>query len=208
LNYELLLSFVFATSALACSPGPDNIYVLMQSITNGKQYGLATVAGLITGCIVHTTLVAFGVSAIIKENDNLYFAIKLFGALYLFYLAYKVFKSNTSITLNNSNIAKKSLMQLFKQGFIMNVLNPKVSIFFLAFFPGFLFSDTLSTVIQFYVLGFLFMTVSLIIFSTIAILAGTISDYIKQNKNIGIVLKWLQIIVFVGIAFFILISEK
>lgn len=180
----------------------------MQSITNGKQYGLATVAGLITGCIVHTTLVAFGVSAIIKENDNLYFAIKLFGALYLFYLAYKVFKSNTSITLNNSNIAKKSLMQLFKQGFIMNVLNPKVSIFFLAFFPGFLFSDTLSTVIQFYVLGFLFMAVSLIIFSTIAILAGTISDYIKQNKNIGIVLKWLQIIVFVGIAFFILISEK
>jgi threonine/homoserine/homoserine lactone efflux protein len=208
LNYELLLSFVIATSALACSPGPDNIYVLMQSITNGKQYGLATVAGLITGCIVHTTLVAFGVSAIIKENDNLYFAIKLFGALYLFYLAYKVFKSNTSITLNNSNIPKKSLIQLFKQGFIMNVLNPKVSIFFLAFFPGFLFSNTLSTVTQFYVLGFLFMAVSLFIFSTIAILAGTISDYIKQNKNIGIVLKWLQIIVFVGIAFFILISEK
>lgn len=208
MNYELLLSFVIATSALACSPGPDNIYVLMQSITNGKQYGLATVAGLITGCIVHTTLVAFGVSAIIKENDNLYFAIKLFGALYLFYLAYKVFKSNTSITLNNSNIPKKSLIQLFKQGFIMNVLNPKVSIFFLAFFPGFLFSNTLSTVTQFYVLGFLFMAVSLFIFSTIAILAGTISDYIKQNKNIGIVLKWLQIIVFVGIAFFILISEK
>ncbi len=208
MNYELLLSFVIATSALAFSPGPDNIYVLMQSITNGKQYGLATVAGLISGCIVHTTLVAFGVSAIIKENDNLYFAIKLFGALYLFYLAYKVFRSETNITLDNANVPKKSLLQLFKQGFIMNVLNPKVSIFFLAFFPGFLFSDTMSTVTQFYVLGFLFMTVSLIIFSTIAILAGTISDYIKQHKNVGVVLKWLQIIVFVGIAFFILISEK
>jgi len=208
LNYELLFSFVIATLALACSPGPDNIYVLMQSITNGKQYGLATVAGLITGCIVHTTLVAFGVSAIIKENDKLYFAIKLFGGLYLFYLAYKVFKSNTSITLSNTNIPKKSLKQLFKQGFIMNVLNPKVSIFFLAFFPGFLFSNTLSTVIQFYVLGLLFMAVSLIIFSAIAILAGTISDYIKQNESIGIFLKWLQIIVFVGIAFFILLSEK
>jgi threonine/homoserine/homoserine lactone efflux protein len=208
LNYELLLSFVIATSALACSPGPDNIYVLMQSITNGKLYGLATVAGLITGCIVHTTLVAFGVSAIIKENDNLYFTIKLFGALYLFYLAFKVFKSNSSITLNNFNIPKKSLTNLFKQGFIMNVLNPKVSIFFLAFFPGFLFSNSLSTVTQFYVLGFLFMAVSLIIFSTIAILAGTISDYIKQHKNVGVFLKWLQIIVFVGIAIFILISEK
>ena len=90
----------------------------------------------------------------------------------------------------------------------MNVLNPKVSIFFLAFFPGFLFSNTLSTVIQFYVLGLLFMAVSLIIFSAIAILAGTISDYIKQNESIGIFLKWLQIIVFVGIAFFILLSEK
>jgi len=208
LNYEILLSFVFATSALAFSPGPDNIYVLMQSITNGKQYGLATVAGLISGCIVHTTLVAFGVSAVIKENDNLYFAIKLFGALYLLYLAYKAFRSDASIALDNSNVPKKGLLQLFKQGFIMNVLNPKVSIFFLAFFPGFLFSETISTVIQFYVLGFLFMAVSLIIFSIIAILAGTISDYIKQHKNVGVVLKWLQIFVFVGIAVFILISEK
>jgi len=208
LNYELILSFVIATSALAWTPGPDNIYVLMQSITNGKQYGLATVAGLISGCIVHTTLVAFGVSAIIKENDNLYFAIKLFGALYLLYLAYKAFRSDASIALDNSNVPKKGLLQLFKQGFIMNVLNPKVSIFFLAFFPGFLFSETISTVIQFYVLGFLFMAVSLIIFSIIAILAGTISDYIKQHKNVGVVLKWLQIFVFVGIAVFILISEK
>ena len=208
MNYDLLFSFVLATSALACSPGPDNIYVLMQSITNGKQYGLATVAGLISGCIVHTTLVAFGVSAIIKENDNLYFAIKLFGALYLFYLAYKVFKGDSRIIMNNNNVPKKSLMQLFKQGFIMNVLNPKVSIFFLAFFPGFLFSNSMSTVLQFYVLGFLFMAVSLVIFSTIAILAGSISDYIKQSKNIGVVLKWLQIVVFVGIAIFILISKK
>ncbi|MGB1307880.1 MAG: LysE family translocator [Oceanihabitans sp.] len=208
MNYEILFSFVVATSALACSPGPDNIYVLMQSITNGKQYGLATVAGLISGCIIHTTLVAFGVSAIIKENDSLYFAIKLFGALYLFYLAYKVFKGDSRIMLSNTNAPKKSLIQLFKQGFIMNVLNPKVSIFFLAFFPGFLFSSTLSSVIQFYVLGFLFMAVSLVIFSAIAILAGSISNYIKQNDKVGIVLKWLQIIVFVGIAIFILFSEK
>ena len=208
MNYELLITFVSATTALACSPGPDNIYVLMQSITNGKKYGLATVAGLISGCIVHTTLVAFGVSAIIKENDSLYFAIKLFGALYLFYLAYKVWRSDGNILIDNNNVPKKGMKQLYQQGFIMNVLNPKVSIFFLALFPGFLFSETLSTVTQFYVLGFLFMAVSLVIFSSIAILAGTISDYIKQHQNIGQILKWLQIIVFVGIALFILISEK
>ena len=83
-----------ATSALAISPGPDNIYVLVQSIANGKSYGIATVCGLITGCIVHTTLLAFGVSAIIKANENLFFGIKLLGAFYLLYLAYKVFRSD------------------------------------------------------------------------------------------------------------------
>ncbi|WP_456439913.1 LysE family translocator [Psychroserpens sp.] len=190
------------------SPGPDNIYVLMQSIVNGKKFGLATVAGLISGCLVHTTLVAFGVSAIIKENDSLFFIIKLFGALYLLYLAYKVFLSKSEFELNSDHIPKKSVVQLFKQGFIMNVLNPKVSIFFLAFFPGFLFSDTLSTITQFYVLGFLFMGVSAIIFSSIAILAGSISEYIKQHKRIGLYLKWLQIIVFVAIAILIFTSEK
>jgi len=208
LNYDLLLSFILATSALAISPGPDNIYVLMQSLVNGKKYGIATVCGLITGCLVHTTLVAFGVSAIIKQNDSLFFIIKLFGALYLLYLAFNVYKSDAELSLNSNNIPKKSTIQLFKQGFIMNVLNPKVSIFFLAFFPGFLFSNTLSTITQFYVLGFIFMIVSFIIFSIIAVLSGLISEYIKKHKNVGFILKWLQIIVFVGIAIFILLSEK
>nr|WP_255572984.1 LysE family translocator [Hanstruepera marina] len=194
-----------ATSALAISPGPDNIYVLTQSVVNGSKYGLATTAGLISGCIIHTTLLAFGVSVIIRESETLFFAIKLLGALYLVYLAYKVYKSSSAIHLSNGYIPKKSLIQLFKQGFIMNVLNPKVTIFFLAFFPGFLFSDTLSTVLQFYVLGFVFMAVSLIIFSFIALLAGKISDYIKSHKNLGFVLKWLQIVVFISIAILILI---
>lgn len=202
---ETLLSFVIATAILAFSPGPDNIFVLTQSIVNGKKYGLATVLGLISGCLVHTSLLGFGVSAIIKESENVFFAIKLFGAIYLLYLAYKVFKSDASILLSEEIVAKKTTFQLFKQGFIMNVLNPKVSIFFLAFFPGFLFSDSISTVFQFYVLGLLFMLVSLIIFSTIAILAGVISVKIKENKNIGLYLKWMQIIVFVVIAVFILL---
>jgi len=205
LNYDILISFIIATAALAFSPGPDNIYVLMQSISHGKKFGLATVFGLISGCLVHTTFVAFGVSALIKENGHLFFSIKLFGAAYLVYLAYKVYKSDGSLHLNSENVPKKSVSQLFKQGFLMNVLNPKVSLFFLALFPGFLFSSTLNEVTQFYVLGLLFMAVSFIIFSTIAILAGSISNYIKQHKHIGNYLKWLQIIVFVGIAVFILL---
>ena len=200
---------MLATAALAVSPGPDNIYVLMQGVANGKKFGLATTTGLISGCLVHTTLLAFGISVLIKENDQLFLFIKLFGALYQWYLAYKVFRSPGSLELSNSKaIPKKSLGQLFRQGFIMNVLNPKVTIFFLAFFPGFLFSDTLSTVVQFYILGLLFMLVSFIIFSLIALLSGTISYYIKTNHGIGIFLKWLQIFVFIGIGVYILLSDK
>jgi len=205
LNYDILISFALATSVLAISPGPDNIYVLVQSITNGKSYGLATVSGLITGCIIHTTLLAFGVSAIIKANENLFFVIKVLGALYLFYLAFKVFKSQSQLNLDIEATPKKSLKGLFVQGFFMNVLNPKVTIFFLAFFPGFLFSDSLSNLVQFYILGGIFMLVSFIIFSAIALLAGNIKTYIAKHENSGLALKWLQIVVFIGIAVFILL---
>ena len=205
MNYEILISFALATSALAFSPGPDNIYVLVQSITNGKSYGLVTVCGLITGCIVHTTLLAFGVSDIIASNESPFFVIKLLGALYLMFLAYKVFKSDGQLNLESDVAPKKSLKGLFIQGFFMNVLNPKVTIFFLAFFPGFLFSDSMSTVWQFYILGGVFMFVSFVIFSTIALLAGQIKTYTLNHENSGLIFKWLQIVVFVGIAVFILI---
>jgi len=205
LNYDILFSFALATSILAISPGPDNIYVLVQSISNGKLFGLATVCGLITGCIVHTTLLAFGVSAIIKSNESIFLAIKVLGSLYLLYLAFKVFRSNSDLNLEAGNVEKRSLKGLFIQGFFMNVLNPKVTIFFLAFFPGFLFSDSMSTVLQFYILGAIFMIVSFIIFSGIALLASQIKTYTLNHKNSGIVFKWLQIIVFIGIAIFILL---
>ena len=202
---ETLFSFVFATAILAISPGPDNIFVLTQSIVNGTKYGIATVLGLMSGCLVHTTLVAFGVSAIIKENDSLFFIIKLLGASYLLFLAYKVYKSDAKIVLSNSNIQKESTFQLFKKGFIMNVLNPKVALFFLAFFPQFLFSKTISNVIQFYTLGALFIAVSFLVFTIIAILAGSISSYLKENAKVGVYLKWGQIIVFTFIAIMILL---
>lgn len=202
---EELISFVIAVSLLAISPGPDNIFVLMQSVVHGKKYGLATIVGLMTGCIIHTVFLALGVSTIIKNNSFIFFGIKLFGALYLFFLAYKVFKSSSVISISTHEIEKKSPVQLFKVGFIMNVLNPKVTLFFLALFPGFLFSESLSLSVQFFILGALFIAVSFIVFSVIALLGGAISKEIKKSKNIGIWLKWLQIVVFISIAVFILI---
>ncbi len=205
MDTNILLSFIASVTLLAISPGPDNIFVLMQSVIYGKKYGLATVIGLMTGCIIHTSLVAFGISSIIKTNDKLFYGIKIIGACYLLYLAYKVFKSSSEIKMNLEEIQKKSPFQLVKIGFLMNVLNPKVTVFFLALFPSFLFSESLSIVIQFYVLGGLFILTSFVVFSFIAILGGNISEKIQKNKNIGVCLQWMQIIVFVGIALFILI---
>lgn len=206
MNIEILIGFIVATFMLAITPGPDNIYVMMQSIVNGRKYGIATVLGLMSGCLIHTSVVAFGASTVLQQNPKLFFAIKLFGALYLVYLAYKVYKSSGNIELGNDAVPQKTVYELFKQGFIMNVLNPKVTLFFLALFPGFLFSKTINKVIQFYVLGLLFILVSFVVFGAIAVLAGTISESIKKNKNIGIYMKWLQIVVFIGIAIFIMLT--
>ena len=206
MEYEILIGFILATAALAISPGPDNIFVLTLSMTNGKKYGLAVVAGLMTGCLVHTTLLAFGVSEVIKRSPTVFWVIKLFGALYLLYLAVLVFKEGSGIALSKGNKTYLRLSGLFKKGFWMNVLNPKVTIFFLAFFPGFLFSSSINTVIQFYVLGLLFIVVSSVIFGSIALLAGSISSYLEKTPRISVFFKWLQIVVFVGIAAYLLLG--
>ena len=201
---EALLSFVVATCVLALSPGPDNMYVLSQSLVNGSKSALATTAGLISGCIVHTTLLAFGFSAVITTNPSLFFGIKVVGALYLLYLAYAVFKSNATLEFSQ-NAPKKSSSQLFKQGVLMNLLNPKVMLFFLALFPQFLWQPQTDTVLQFYILGITFMVVSFIVFATIALLAGRVSAFLNKKKHTGVFLKWLQILVFLAIAAFILV---
>ncbi|NKI32959.1 LysE family translocator [Muricauda sp. DJ-13] len=206
MDYEILIGFITATLALSISPGPDNIFVLAISLANGSKKGLAVVAGLMTGCLIHTTLVAFGVSALVRENESLFLIIKLLGVAYLLYLTFLVFRSEGKIELSNANGTQKGLFGLFKKGFWMNVLNPKVTIFFLAFFPGFLFSETISTVVQFYILGLLFIFFSSLVFGAIALGAGTISSYIAKTPGVGVFLKWLQIVVFLGIAAYLLLS--
>ena len=202
---ETLSAFIFATAILAISPGPDNIFVLTQSIVNGKKYGIATVFGLMTGCLVHTTFVAFGVSTLIEQQPLFFIGIKIFGASYLLYLAYQVYKSDVKITFSTEQVLTKKTIKLFKKGFLMNVLNPKVTIFFLAFFPQFLFSKQLSHLVQFYILGLLFVLVSFFVFGMIALMGGQISAAISKSKNIGYYLKWGQIVVFVVISIFIIL---
>lgn len=151
---------------------------------------------------MHTSFVAFGVSAIISSSPSLFFLLKLCGALYLGYLAYKTFKSGQEIHL--VEVEKKTLKKLFKQGFIMNVVNPKVSIFFLAFLPGFLYNTTQSTIVQLYVLGGIFMVQAFLIFLGVAVLSGELSAYLKNKKSFNATIKWIQVIAFICIAIFIL----
>ncbi|MCL6218047.1 LysE family translocator [Zunongwangia pacifica] len=200
-----LLPFLTATILLTLTPGPDIIYVLVQGMANGKKHAIVTALGLVSGVVVHTTLVAFGVSAVIKQSETIFVIIKCLGAAYLFYLAYNVFKSDPDIAFSAEGIKQKSLFGLYRQGFIMNVLNPKVTIFFLALFPGFLWDPEGNTVLQFYILGLIFMFQALLIFSLVAILAGNISKYLQKHRKSGVVLKWIQIFAFIGIGVFILI---
>ncbi|HSP40301.1 MAG TPA: LysE family translocator [Gillisia sp.] len=202
---ENLLPFLTASVLLTLSPGPDIMYVLVQSLSNGIRAGILTTMGLVSGILIHTSLVAFGVSAILKESETVYLIIKILGACYLFYLAYRVWMSKVEFSVQTNSGLKPEGLALFKRGFIMNVINPKVTIFFLAFFPGFIWDPTGNTIYQFYLLGGLFMIQAFMIFGIVAILAGKIAMYLNQHSDAGIIFKWLQIFVFVGIGIFILL---
>ncbi len=154
--------------------------------------------------MIHTSLVAFGVSAIIRQSEYVFLIIKILGAVYLLYLAWQVYKSDPEIAFSAEGIRDKNLGALYRQGFIMNVLNPKVGIFFLAFFPGFLWEPEGNTIMQFYVLGIIFMLQALLIFSIVALLADKISVYIKSHPKSGHFLKWMQVVIFILIAVLIL----
>lgn len=189
-------------------PGPDIIYVIMQSISNGKKYGIVTAFGLVSGIIIHTTLIAFGVAAMIQKSDILFFMIKIFGAVYLFYLAFKTYRSSSEINLSENGIAKKPLMDLYKQGFIMNLLNPKVIIFFLAFFPGFIVESKGNITGQIYILGLLFMLQAFLVFSFVAVISDQLTLFLRGNKKFKKNLHWFQIIIYIAIGIYILFSNK
>ena len=205
---SILISFSIASFLLALAPGPDNFFVLTFSAKYGKTLGLFTVLGLVSGCLVHTTLVAFGVSALIINNDFLFSLLMYVGAFYLLFIAFKVYKSDNSIKeldQANNQIGK---FKVFVNGFLMNILNPKVLAFFLAFFPTFIFSESINPLIQFYILGGIFMIITLIVFSSIAVFSSLIYRNFKKYRFYTDLLKWLNIIVLISIAIIILFSEN
>ncbi len=197
---ESCLAFSLAALLLALSPGPDNIFVLTQAVARGARYGVAVASGLITGCIVHTSIVALGFAVILRDNDWLLFLIKIAGAVYLLFLAYKIYRSDAAIQFIEDTANRQSWWKLYRVGITMNLLNPKVTLFFLALLPQFVVPHAMAEWIQIYILGGIFMLVSLITFYLIAFLGGNVARFIRSSQWFGPVMKWIQIVVFIGIA--------
>ena len=174
-----ILLFFISSLALTMMPGPDILFVINQSLRD-KKSGLLVAFGLCSGLIIHTLILALGLSAIIEQNDNVIIFFKYFGSAYLFYLAFQEFKKN-------GVISERMKENFYLRGVFMNLINPKVLIFFLAYFPNFLFSDTISTSYQFIILGAIFILQALIIFSIVSITSNRLISILNvdaSNKKI------------------------
>jgi threonine/homoserine/homoserine lactone efflux protein len=183
MDIQILISFIIASVALTLMPGPDIIFVLTESITKGAKHGIGIALGLVTGLLLHTLAASVGLSIIIKESTVSFTIIKTLGAFYLFYLAYKSFKEKPfSSTEDNHKDGSFSLKKLFLKGLFMNILNPKVSLFFIAFFPKFLFSMQLSISQQFSTLGIIFMIQAFLVFSLVSLFASKLT-FLKTNEK-------------------------
>ncbi|MCW8933220.1 MAG: LysE family translocator [Gammaproteobacteria bacterium] len=179
---ESIFAFVITSALLSIAPGPDNIFVLTQSALYGKKSGILVTFGLCTGLIVHTTAVALGVAVIFQTSVVAFTALKVAGAMYLAYLAWQAFRASAkNLQVTESNL--RSNGALYRRGIIMNITNPKVSIFFLAFLPLFTSPENGSLAPQIFLLGAVFICVALVIFSTIALLAGVLGTWLQRSPK-------------------------
>ena len=179
---ESIAAFIVASALLSIAPGPDNIFVLTQSALYGKKSGIFVTLGLCTGLIVHTTAVALGIAAIFQTSVIAFTILKVLGALYLAYLAWQAFRASVS-TIKSPSSNLRSSGALYCRGIIMNVTNPKVSIFFLAFLPQFASPENGQIAPQIFLLGSIFIFVALVIFSVIALLAGVLGSWFNSSPK-------------------------
>jgi len=200
---EELFSFLLASILLTLAPGPDILLVLSESLTKGSKSALMLAAGLVCGLSFHTLVLVLGWGQFIGFYPNLIVVIKICGALYFLYLAIQTFNS-LKIEVHNTELIEKEPFTIFKKGLLMNLLNPKVSLFFWLFFPSFLFRDSLPHGTQYAILGGLFMLQAAVVFTFVSIAATTlIAPRLNNPKS----LYWMnfgQGILLIGIAIYLL----
>ena len=205
----LILSFLGASILLSLMPGPDNVFVLTESITKGHRNGVAISAGLCIGVLIHTLATATGLSIVIQQSTVLFSIIKYLGAAYLLYLAYLSMKEKQPHLDIGAKVMHDHvpIVSLVRKGFYMNVLNPKVSLFFIAFLPQFVTTNGINITVQMIILGIIFMIQALIVFSSIALLSARLTGYVNSPKFWNIT-KWSKVGILVLLALSLAVTQK
>ncbi len=197
--WEVVTAFCFASVLLAIAPGPDNIFVLTQSALYGAKAGIATSLGLMTGIIGHTCAVALGVAVIFQTSPMAFLALKIIGAGYLLYLAWLTIRSGSSeAQLQGHNFIGH--WALYKRGIIMNITNPKVTLFFLALLPQFANPMHGALSWQMFQLGGLFILSAFSVFATIALLGGQLARWFNASPHYQIYMNRAAAFIFVCMA--------
>ena len=214
LTPDAMMAFFVAALLLGIAPGPDNIFVLTQSALFGAGAGVVTTLGLVTGLCVHTTAVALGVAAIFQTSALAFTLLKTAGAGYLLWLAWLSFRAGASTEKiaqgdgGNAGAAFPGYMALYRRGIVMNVTNPKVSLFFLAFLPQFCDPARGSVAVQVLILGALFMLATIVVFWTVAALGGRLAVWFNSSQRGQIIMQRVAGSIFVAMAAALLLSSR
>jgi threonine/homoserine/homoserine lactone efflux protein len=190
--------FVMAAATVTLAPGPDNISVLTRGITQGKKAGLVATLGFSSGLIAHTLLAVLGFAAIIKTSPIAYQALRYAGAAYLIYLGVRTLRSPSMMALSaEASLLKPS--RIYWQSVIANVLNPKVTLFFIAFLPQFVNAQAGHVASQMFLLATVFIGLTLVIFSSIALFSGMVGAYLQRKASAATYLNRLAGCAFIGL---------
>lgn len=202
-----IVYFLGASILLTLAPGPDNIFVVTQGITRGRKAAVVTALGMCSGISVHTTAAALGISALFYSSALAFSLVKYAGAAYLLYLAFKEIRGQRDINLP-ANGCSLSGLALFRRGFFMNVLNPKVALFFLAFLPQFVSPESGHVAFEMIILGLIFMGQGIVIFSTIGLLSGTIGALILKRPRLSRIFSWLTAGIFATLGIRLALAQR
>ena len=204
---DVLLLFISASLALAVAPGPDNLFVLSQSALFGSRSGLLVTLGLCTGLLLHIAAATLGVAAIFQTSPLAFNLLKALGAAYLVLLAVQAFRAGAA-GLEVGAHSGSGARALYFRGIIMNVTNPKVALFFLAFLPQFTDSARGSVALQMLLLGSFFMVSTLLVFGAVACFAGFLGDRLQRSGALQKTLNRVAGAIFIGLAIRLLVAER
>ena len=203
--FDQLVLFFGTSLLLGLVPGPDNLFVLSQSLVFGVRAGLLVMLGLCTGLIFHTALVALGLAALIAASEQLLISIKVTGVCYLLYLALLSWKDSGRLRSAKSQ-KQLSSWQLYWRGILMNSTNPKVALFFLAFLPQIVDVSYGLVTTQIMLLGMIFIVSTVLVFGGIALLAGSYSKRLAHSNQRRVMLNRSVSVVFVLLAVNLLLN--